>query len=145
MAEQIKKDRIGVLASTIIKELASSRLEAIRREDVETVLPPIVMTASLKRELLNYTSAKKMAKRAEKEIEKAGYRVSLGNGGEFNYEIARPYVRHDERKAEKIRLKNVRANTVRQLRTDALIDLVTLDPSKAKAAVQAFRKAIEAI
>jgi len=140
---EVKRDRVGVLASTIVKELASARVESIRREDVETVEPPIVVTSYLATRLKEYALAKKAGKRAEAAIEKAGFRVT--GDSEDGYTIARPYQRHDERKAMKIRAKDERINRVRQMRTEALINLVELDSKKVKESVRAFRVAIESV
>jgi hypothetical protein len=147
--EQVKRDRVGVLASTIVKELASQRIRDLTSEkDIPD--PPVVMTAELRRLLREWTVARAAEKRAteakqkiENAVEKLGYRVTKDHGKEPKIEW--PYRRWDLRIAAAKQARAVRANTVREMRTAALIDLVTLDPNEAKAAVKAFRSAIEKV
>lgn len=143
MTTELKTDRIGVLASTVIKELAAARVKEIEAESVEPVEPPIVVTAAMARLVATYDSSRKAAKATEDAIEKLGYRFSSSCGSKTKVE--RPYVRHDERRERMRAHRAERARRVREMRAEALIDLIALDPSKAKAAVKAFKAGIEAV
>lgn len=143
---EVKRDRVGVLASTIVKELATARLNEIRRESVTPDEPPLVMTSQMTRLLSEFTAARKAKRKVRAAIERLGLTVENDYGDDDSkVKLARPRVGHREKEAQAKSHQERRMNRVREMRTEALIDLVTLDPAKAKQAVREFRVAIEAV
>lgn len=150
MKTEVRKDRVGVLASTIVKELASARVREIEREPVDLDGQQITVTPQMKRLLARFTVAARResdARRAKNAIEhqitELGFRVVREEGKPWLFRW--PYRREEQRRAETRAIREKRARTVRELRAQALIDLVTLDPREAKAAVRKFRDAIEKV
>lgn len=143
--ENVRRDRVGVLASTIVKELASARLRDIERESITPPEPPVVVSAPMKRLLERYIAAKKAKAAASDALQRLGYHFGNDYGDNLKVTIERPHVGHRAKEDEAKKHRAVRMNQVRELRTEALIDLVTLEPAKAKDAVKAFRARIEAV
>lgn len=140
----VKRDRVGVLASTIVKELATARLNEIRKQEIEVKAPPIPMTPALLAALKQYQVGTAMRAKASAVAESAGYRIEGGYDGD-NYRLTHRHHSRIEERDKKERAKQERMNQIRQLRTNTLIDLVTLDPAQAKKVVTDFRTAIEKI
>lgn len=140
-ATDVRRDRVAVLASTIIRELASARIYEIEHSNVDVPDPPVPMTAELRRLAAKYSAARKAMKQVEAAIDAKGFRVSCNDKDEA--EVEWPYRRWDAKKEQRKAERARRCNSVRELRTSTLIDLVTLDEAKAKAVVSAFRAAVE--
>lgn len=141
----VRRDRVAVLASTIVRELASVRIKDIEKTPLSTPEPDIVLTPHLKRLIERFKAARRAKHDAEKAIEAVGYRVSTSCDARGSVTLAWPYRSRDAEKETAKKRIAARCNAVRELRTSTLIDLVTLDEAKAKAIVSAFRIAVERI
>ncbi len=142
-----RRDRVAVLASTVIREIATARIDAIRKESTDLPPEPVVLTPFLKRALRDYTMGERMKARAEREIKREGYTVDHDGGcrEDRGYKIGRPYEHRDAKRRRLIALKDGRIATIREMRTNALIDLTDPSPTNVKAAIRAFREKVEKI
>lgn len=143
---EVRRDKVAVLASTIVRELASVRLRDLERERVVTEDPPVEMTPKLRRLLRRYNDLARKRRVVRSQLARVGpfyFDNDYNDSGKAGIARVRESRQVKEDKAK--RALAARMSKVRELRTATLIDLVTLDPNEAKAVVAKFRKAIEQI